>query len=226
MEETHSDVHAGHLGVTKTIARVATLYYWPGMFRDVGKFVRSCDTCLRFKSSSQLIAGKMYGTPTEHPWEVVSSDFMGPFPRSTQCNTMVLVFHDKFTKWTEIIPIRTATAEAVLKHFRERIIALVGPPRMFHSDNGPQYDSRVDKAFMKERGIIHRYTAPYSPQANPTERVNRVIKTMISQYIDKNQKWWDRNIPELMYAINTSQHESTGFSPFSLNFGRAAILPN
>lgn len=172
LHEVHDDVQAGHLGVAKTIARAAALYYWPGMFRDVSKYVRSCDKCIRFKTSSQKPAGKMNSTPVSEPWVIVSADFMGPFPRSTSGNTMVLVFNDKFTKWTEIIPVRSATAACVIRHFRERITGRFGNPKMFISDNGPQFNSRLLRAFMKTRGIQHRYNAPYAPQSNPTERSN------------------------------------------------------
>ena len=32
LTQMHDDPTAGHMGVAKTIARLAKLYYWPGMF--------------------------------------------------------------------------------------------------------------------------------------------------------------------------------------------------
>ncbi|CAB0038261.1 unnamed protein product [Trichogramma brassicae] len=40
---------AGHLGIEKTFDRVKREYYWRGMYHDVHEYVRSCDTCQRYK---------------------------------------------------------------------------------------------------------------------------------------------------------------------------------
>lgn len=42
----HDDPTAGHLDVAKTIARIARLYCWPGMYREIARYVRSCQNCL------------------------------------------------------------------------------------------------------------------------------------------------------------------------------------
>ncbi|XP_070132608.1 uncharacterized protein [Drosophila bipectinata] len=41
VKENHDAPTAGHLGVRKTIARRAARYFWPGMQRDIRKYVRS-----------------------------------------------------------------------------------------------------------------------------------------------------------------------------------------
>lgn len=39
LKENHEDVLAGHLGIRKTIDRISRKYFWPGMERDIKKFV-------------------------------------------------------------------------------------------------------------------------------------------------------------------------------------------
>ncbi|KAL3272312.1 hypothetical protein HHI36_024089, partial [Cryptolaemus montrouzieri] len=57
---------------------------------------------------------------------------------------------------------------------------------------------------------IEKITIPlYSPQNNPIERPNKVIKTMIAQLCGNNHKKWDSYLPELIHAMNTSNHDST-----------------
>lgn len=225
LTENHDDVTAGHLGSAKTIARISRLYHWPGMFRDVSKYVRRCTVCQTFKVSQQTKPGQMHFTPVQLPWEIISSDFMGPFPRSPRGNTMLLVFQDKFSKWTELIPLHAATAPALITALRTHILARFGWPKTIITDNGKQYDSKLFKDLLRKYGIQQRFNAPYTPQTNPTERVNRTIKTMIAQYMKDNHRNWDENLPELMFAINTARQESTGFSPAFLNFGREPLLP-
>lgn len=49
---------------------------------------------------------------------------------------------------------------------------------------------------------------------------------MISQYIKKrDHRTWDHNLPELQLAINSSEHEATGFSPAMANFGWDPLKP-
>ncbi|KAF2891617.1 hypothetical protein ILUMI_14556 [Ignelater luminosus] len=67
LEENHDAPTAGHLGITKTINRITHRYYPPGMFRDIGRYVRHCQSCQRFKASQQQTAGKMYWSPNREP---------------------------------------------------------------------------------------------------------------------------------------------------------------
>ncbi|XP_037930856.1 uncharacterized protein LOC119665695 [Teleopsis dalmanni] len=74
-------------------------------------------------------------------------------------------------------------------------------------------------------GIKHQLTAPYTPQENPTERVNRTIKTLMSQIVHNEQRKWDEVLPEIAFAINTAKSDSTVFSPAFLVQGRELRLP-
>lgn len=77
---------------------------------------------------------------------------------------------------------------------------------------------------MKNYNINISYTANYHPQANPVERVHRVVKTMLSSYVSENQKQWDRYLGKVAFAIRSAQHEVTGVTPNLINFGREVIL--
>jgi hypothetical protein len=48
----HSDVTAGHLGVTRTTYKIQQRYYWPGMRRQITRFVLSCVDCQTKKTGS------------------------------------------------------------------------------------------------------------------------------------------------------------------------------
>ncbi|XP_054287953.1 uncharacterized protein LOC129003679 [Macrosteles quadrilineatus] len=49
---------------------------------------------------------------------------------------------------------------------------------------------------------------------------------MIRQYIVDNHRHWDKHLGEFRLAINSAVHDSTGYSPAFLNFGRELKLPN
>nr|AAL90009.1 AT07338p [Drosophila melanogaster] len=204
----------------------AARYYWPGMHRGVRKYVRNCECCMMYKPSQLQAAGKMLTQVPEEPWATVCADFVGPLPRSKHGNSMLLVLVDRFSKWTEIVPMRRATTETMRKAVRERIVARYGVPKVMITDNNVQLTIRAFRKFLEELGVRHQLTAPYTPQENPTERANRTVKTMIAQFTGADQRTWDEHWPELQLAVNTSVAETTGYSPAFITQGREPRLPN
>ena len=41
----HESVLTGHLSVTSSVHKILSEYYWPGIYRDVKRFVQSCEVC-------------------------------------------------------------------------------------------------------------------------------------------------------------------------------------
>lgn len=225
LADNHDVPTAGHLGTRKTIARITSNYYWPRMFQDIRRYIRQCESCQKYKPQQRQAAGRMLTQFAEEPWVIICADFVGPLPRSSHGNTMLLVFYDKFSKWTEFVPLRSATTDTAIRGFRERILARYGVPKILVTDNGTQFTSRKFKQFLADLGIKQQFTAPYSPHENPAERANRTIKTMIAQFTNDQHQKWDDKLPELMLALNSSIAESTGFSPAFLTQGREPRLP-
>ena len=53
--------------------------------------------------------------------------------------------------------------------------------------------------------------------------MNKEIKHLISTYVGDNQRNWDKNVIALTCALRTSKSETTGYSPYFVNFGRDYI---
>ena len=85
LKECHDDPTAGHLGIAKTISRLASYYYRPKIFAEARDYVRKCVSCQKFKAQQQATAGMMRATDVQDPWETVAVDLVGPLPRS--CRT-------------------------------------------------------------------------------------------------------------------------------------------
>jgi len=74
--------------------------------------------------------------------------------------------------------------------------------------------------------IKQTHTSAYHPQGNgQVERFNRTLEAMLATVVNDHQTDWDTHLPRVLFAYRTAIHESTGFSPFHLTFGRSPVLP-
>lgn len=133
---------------------------------------------------------------------------------------------DCFSKFPLVFPLRAATATAVVKNIEENVFLLFGTPKRMICDNGVQFRSNDFRNMMRKYHCRISFTAYYHPQANPTERINRVLKTILTAYVHDNQRDWDKYLPSVACAIRTSKHEATGLTPYFINFGREISLNN
>jgi len=104
------------------------------------------------------------------------------------------------------------------------LIERYGVPKVVITDNGVQFARRIFKSFLAEMGTRQQFTAPYTPQENPTKRANRTVK--IAQFAGQDQRNWDEKWLEIMLAVNTTTSESTGHTPAFLTQDREPRLPS
>ncbi|GFU51711.1 retrovirus-related Pol polyprotein from transposon 412 [Trichonephila clavipes] len=57
------------------------------------------------------------------------------------------------------------------------------------------------------------------------ERFNRTILNSLSLLVSSNQQDWDKKLPFFLLAYRSAVHETTGYSPFQMLFGRDLCLP-
>ncbi|KAL7292653.1 hypothetical protein TKK_0013779 [Trichogramma kaykai] len=98
---------------------------------------------------------------------------MGPFPRSKNGYSYIVVFGDLFTRYIEVKGLRKANAASILKSFEELIVFKWGCPKYFLTDNGTEYSNRATTSRMQELGIVQMLIAKYHVQSNPIERAIR-----------------------------------------------------
>jgi hypothetical protein len=226
LREAHDAPQAGHLGIEKTYQRLAVSYFWPNMFCEVTKYIRVCDTCQRTKVEQISSAGLMGRRVVEGPWTAIAADIIGPLPRSKSGFSYLLVIQDLFTKWVECRALRAATGPKIKEALEELVISRWGTPKILLTDNGTEFINKIMKNFAEENQITHTTTPPYHPQANPVERVNRILKTMIVAFIEKDHREWDMHLADFRFAYNTAFHSSLGTSPAFLNLGRELTPTN
>ena len=63
MDEILQAPYSGHLGYHKTIATARKQYLWPGMKRDLAKYISRCMKCQQVKVEHQHLAGLLQPLP-------------------------------------------------------------------------------------------------------------------------------------------------------------------
>lgn len=166
MQRFHDSPAAAHFGVYKTLQKIKTHFYWPKMQQDIYRYVRSCETCKASKAPNSTLMPQMgAGKPAKQPWELVSIDFVGPFTRSKQGNTVMLVIVDWVTKYVIIHPMRTADSMKMVEFLEKEVFLKFSFPRIILSDNGKQFQSVVFRSMLARHKIQHMKTAYYTSGA-------------------------------------------------------------
>lgn len=75
--------------------------------------------------------------------------------------------------------------------------------------------------FLRLFGISHIKTSAYHPEMDGmVERYIATLKSGLRKYIDRFGGQWHKSIPYLLFVFREFPHQSTGFTPFELIYGR------
>ena len=226
LQEAHGGSLSGHLGGNKTFKRIKERFYWPGYSHDTREWCRTCPNCAARKNPPQQRKGPLQNMRAGYPMQTVATDIMGPFPCSKRGNKYILVASDYFTRWVEAYAIPNQEAITVAKTLTDNMFCRFSLPSQLHSDMGAQFESELIKELCKTLQIRKTHTTPYHPQSDGlVERINRTIISMLATVVNDFGGEWEDHLPRVCFAYNTSQQESTGFTPFYLMFGRQARIP-
>ena len=219
---------AGHLGFKKTLERFQGRFYWEGMYADIKAYTRECMSCNKAKTPPiRRCAPLASYTRPKGPLDKVQVDIIGKiYPQSYSGMSVILVITDEFTKFAEAIALPDQKAQTVAQALVTQFFCKYGIPNTIHTDQGKNFMSGLLKEITQLLGIEKVIGTAYHPQSQgAVERCNRSLKEMLMHYVQEDPRQWDRFIPFVMQAYNTSPSATTLFTPYFLFFGREAKLP-
>ena len=223
----HGGLFAGHLGSRKTLDRVYSNFYWPGIHGDVTRFCQSCDICQRTVPKGKVSRVPLENMPIiETPFEKIAIDLVGPiFPASEKGHRYILTIIDYATRYPEATALKNIDTETVAEALLD-VFARVGVPREVLSDCGTQFTSDLMCEVSRLLSLRKLSTTPYHPICNGlVEKFNGTLKGMLKKLCDEKPKDWDRYPSPLLFAYREVPQESLGFSPFELLYGRSVRGP-
>ncbi|GKC98500.1 putative reverse transcriptase domain-containing protein [Tanacetum coccineum] len=84
MDEAHTSRYSVHSGADKMYYDLRDLYWWPGMKRDIAKYVSKCLTCSKIKAEYQKPSGLLQQPEIlEWKWEKITMDLVTKLPKSS-----------------------------------------------------------------------------------------------------------------------------------------------
>jgi len=102
--QLHHDMPiAGRGGQWKMVELVTRNYWWPGIMKEVKRYVEGCDQCQRMKNRAEMPAGKLRPNQVpERPWQYISVDFITKLLVSKGYD-LILVICDRFSKMSYFV---------------------------------------------------------------------------------------------------------------------------
>ena len=183
-----------------------------------------CKTCKENKITKQPKSSDEYTTHAKQPLERVHKDICGPItPTSREGYKYIINFIDEHSSMLFVYFLRTKDeAYNALKQFIADV-APIGRPKEIHSDNGGEYVSQAFETVLRDNGIKHTLTAPYSPYQNgKSERSWRSLLEMArclrsDAMIPKS--FWMYAVKHAQYLRNRSYQRRTASTAYELFTG-------
>ena len=221
--QLHYDVPAaGHGGRWKTVELVTRNYWWPGVMRDIGRYVEGCDLCQRMKNRTEEVVGKLkLSEVPEKPWIHLMVDFITKLP-VVAGKDAILVVCNRLSKMAHFVATTEGTsAEGLARLFQDNIWKLHRLPESVVSNRGPQFVAELTKELNKMLGIETRLSTVFYPQTDgQTEQINQELEQYLRFFVNHRQKDWPEWLASAEFAVNNKAHLATKVSLFMVNYKR------
>ena len=127
--------------------------------------------CTQAQHSPKALPLLLWPWSTE-PWQRIHIDY------AEVKGQLFLLMVDSHSKWMEVFPMRSTTAEATIEVLRA-LFSRYELPLELVSDNGPQFKTREFQTFLKMNCTKHTLCPPYHPSTNGlAERHAQTFKRM------------------------------------------------
>ena len=156
----HGSALGGHLGWEKTLAKLRERVFRPGLRKLVMDHVHACHQCQISKPmTSKRPRAELQPLKPLQPFELITTDIVGPLPLSKKGNKYILVVCDHFSNWTQAYPLEDITAETVAKKIVQ-FGFIFGLCTNLLSDQGKNFQSGLLKQVCELLDINQVRTSP------------------------------------------------------------------
>lgn len=228
LEDAHCTRYAIHPGSTKMYRNLKAMYWWPGMKRDVGKYVENCLTCLQVKASHQKPGGEVQSlTIPVKKWDEITMDFITKLPRTSHGYDTIWVVVDRLTKSARFIPVKESFfVDKLAEVYIDEVVKFHGVPTSIISDRDSRFTSRFWQSFQKQLGSKILLSTAYHPQTDgQSERTIQTLEDMLRACVIEFGGCWDKHLSLAEFSYNNNYHSSIKMAPYEALYGTPCRTP-
>ncbi len=225
----HSSPFAGHSGITRTLFRVQTRFWWPGLVRDITDGVRSCMHCNLANATSHENQSLLNTLACDVPFDVIFLDIWSPGSMPDKYGTLkVLTFIDCMTGFAMATFINQGKVDArtIADAALTAFFGPVGLPRLIIVD--------ADTIFAGEfKALFHILRIPVDPVSKENHKAVR--NERFHRYLNKVQRintadvgslfQWKQGVLFAAYAWNAGPIDGTDIPRSLVAVGREFPFP-
>jgi hypothetical protein len=217
----------GHGGVERTMKLLRRQgNNWERMRHDVRQFIGECPLCQKMNHAKPVINTLPFRLANVvGPMVHLGCDAIGSLPVDVNGYQHILVIQCLFTRWVELMPIRSVDGKTAGKEIIKHICRY-GTPMSILSDNGPQFINHMIEELFKVAGIEHVNITAYSHEENGiVERCNKEVGRHLLMLVNERREKdnWADLLPLIQRIYNTSDCCNIGASPADLMFKKLNI---
>lgn len=166
-------------------------FYWPTLFGDTYKFVRSYQKWHLFAKKKWLASFPLIPVFIEEPFRKWGLDFVGEInPPSSGQHKWVLTTTDYFTKWVEAILTKRENDQVVMIFLEGNIFSIFWCPVKIITDNAQVFCSSKFLYFCQKYNVILSHSTTYHLQGNGlAESTNKALMKILKKTIGENKKY-------------------------------------
>ena len=151
------------------------------MKEDIRKHCKTCATCQLHKLENVKFKRKIF-KPSLQPMDFICMDLIGEFhPPTSRGHHYALTVVCMLTGFTWCVPLKTKTAEEVVKAYMDHIYCNFGGSIKILTDNRTEFKNKLFKEVVSKLGTeFSIHLPPYRPQSNgKIEGFHRFLKMCI-----------------------------------------------
>ena len=221
-QEVHS---LSHPGARATLLQIRNRFFWPGMNKDVKSWARQCIHCQKSKVTRHNSARVHQIKTIGEKFSQIHVDIVGPIFTGSKYTHMLTVV-DRFSRWCEVYPLESTTADTVANVLLTNWVSRFGVPVTITTDRGSNFESKLFQSLTAMLGSVKLRTTAYHPQANSlVERFHRTLKQSLRASLDASRGDWTQRLPLILLSLRTALRQDDQLTPAQIVYGTNLRLP-